>query len=63
MGVRVVFIISMFYSNPILNANSVDAIRTPRSAASDLGPLCLSMSHLSVARQNWLTATKFDTVR
>ena len=28
------------------NANSVDPDLTPRSAVSDLGLLCLSMSHL-----------------
>ena len=32
---------------PVLNANNVDPDQTPRSAASDLGLLCLPMSHLS----------------
>ena len=31
---------------PAFNANSVDPDQTPRSAASDLGPHCLSLSIL-----------------
>ena len=31
---------------PVVNANSVDPDQTPRSAASDLGLHCLSLSHL-----------------
>ena len=33
-----------FYRNPVLNANSVTPDLMPRSAASDLGILCLLMS-------------------
>ena len=41
---------------PVLNANSVDLDQTPRSAASDLGLHCLSMSLLWDARL-WVKST------
>ena len=42
---------------PVLNANSVDLDQTPRSAASDLGLYCLSMSLLWDARLKWVKST------
>ena len=50
-GVWLVFLlISCFVEVCELNANSVDPDQTPRSAASDLGLHCLSMSFLWDAR-------------
>ena len=53
-GVWLVFIITIFYKNSVLNANSVDPGQTPRSAASDLGLHCLQMSLLLDARHKWV---------
>ena len=39
---------------PVINGNSVDPGQTTRSAASDLGLHCLSMSHLRDARYKWV---------
>ena len=46
-------IITMFYRN-IFNANSEDLDQMPRSASSNLGLLCLSMSLLWDARHKWV---------
>ena len=42
----------MFYikKNPVVNANSVDADQTPRSATSDLGLHCLPVTFLRVSK-------------
>ena len=53
-GVWLVFIIAMFCRNSELNANRADHGQTPRSAASDLGLHCLSMSLLWDARHKWV---------
>ena len=47
---RSVFIIIMFYKNPVINASNADPDQTPHSAASDLGLHCLQMSLLWDAR-------------
>ena len=39
---------------PVINENSANHDQTPCSAASDLSPHCLSMSHLWDARHNWI---------
>ena len=44
------FIISMFYSDSVLNANSVDSDQTTRSVMSDLGLHYLPISLLWDAR-------------
>ena len=41
----------------IMSANSVDPDQTSRSAASDLGPHCLPMSHLRDAGHKWVKLT------
>ena len=38
----------------VINANSIDPDQMPRSAASDLSPHCLQMSHLWDARHKWV---------
>ena len=43
---------------PVFNANSVDPDQTPRSAASDLGLYCLSISHLWDARHKMVNVSK-----
>ena len=43
-----------FIEIPIFNANSVDPDQTPRSAASDRGQHCLSISLLWDARHKWV---------
>ena len=48
-GVWSVLIITMFIEMPVVNANSVDPDQTPRSAASDLGLHCLSVTPLGVS--------------
>ena len=40
--------------NPVFNANSEDPDQTPRSAASDMGLHCLSVSLLWDARLKWV---------
>ena len=55
----VIFIISMFYRNSCVYANSLYPDQTPRSVASDLGPDCLPMSHLyETPGINWLNGFK-----
>ena len=45
-----------FIEIPIFRANSEDPDQTPRSAASDLGLHCLSMSILRDTRHKWVNA-------
>ena len=45
--------LSCFVEVSELNAKSVDPDQTPRSAASDLGLLCLQMHLLSNAKLKW----------
>ena len=47
-------LLSCFIAIRVLNANRVDPDQTPRSAASDLGLLCLLMSVLWDARHKWV---------
>ena len=47
-AVWLVFIIIMFIEIPVLKTNGTDPDQTPRSAASDMGLHCLSMSLLCV---------------
>ena len=49
-----ILLIPCFIEIPVFNANSVDRDQTPRSAASDLGLHCLSMSLLGDARLKWV---------
>ena len=53
-------IITCLIEIPVLNANSVDPDQMPRSAASDLGPHCLSMSLLWDVRLNWVNQYIFS---
>ena len=53
-GVWLVFIIPCFIEIPVFNANSVNPDQMPRSAASDLGLLCLLMSLVWDARLKWI---------
>ena len=53
-GVWLVLLLSCFEETIELNANSVYSDQMPRSAASDLGLHCLSMSHLWDARLKWV---------
>ena len=46
-----------------LFANSEDPDQTPRSAASDLGLHCLSISFLGVSRLQWVNAIFCQTVQ
>ena len=48
------FLLSCFVKNSELNANSEDPDQTPRSAASDLGLLCLPMSFYGTSGLNGL---------
>ena len=56
--VWLVFITVMFCKKYELNADSVDPDQTPRSAASDLGLHCLSMSLLWDARHKWINCSE-----
>ena len=47
----------------VFNANSADPDQTPRSAASDLGQHCLSMSLLWDARHKWVKIRKKKTTQ
>ena len=49
-----VLLLQCFVEISNLDANCVDPDQTPRSAASDLGLLCLPMSHLWDARPKWV---------
>ena len=51
-----VFIVTMFYSNSVINANRVEPNQTPRSAASDMGLHCLPVSILGDARHKWINS-------
>ena len=57
--VWLVFIITVFYSNYVFNANSVDPDQMPRSEASDLDLHCLPMSHLCDAGHKWIKGPKY----
>ena len=53
-GVWLVLLLSCFVEISEINANRLDLDQTPRSAASDLGLSCFSMSHLWDARLKWV---------
>ena len=48
----------VFIEMPVFSANNVDPDQTPHSAASDLGLLCLPMSHLWDAWHKWVNVIK-----
>ena len=53
-GIWSVFITECFIEMPVIKANSIDPDQMPHSAASDLSPLGLQMSHLWDARHKWV---------
>ena len=60
-GVWLVLLLSCFVEISEINANRVDPDQTPRSAASDLGLHCLSVSHLLDDRLELVKLVQFTT--